>query len=152
MTTIETTTAAAIPLTAAEIDRLSYDRDSTIAAIRAALKRRSGKAWSVKGGRGTSWGWISVDAPPARCTGRHVPKPHNIIAQAPGVENWDYVDTGVRGGGITPADLAELGALRSLEYVHTQGLKIPACGDYYREYVERAHGLPVTKAGEPYWD
>ncbi len=34
------------------------DRDEAIKRIRAALKRRSGKLWSVTGGRGTSWGWI----------------------------------------------------------------------------------------------
>jgi len=42
------------------------ERDETIARIRAALKRRSGKSWSVRGGRGTAWGWIDIDVPPAR--------------------------------------------------------------------------------------
>jgi len=46
-------------------------RDSAIERIRAALKRRSGKLWSVKGGRGTGWGWITIDAPPARQTWSH---------------------------------------------------------------------------------
>jgi hypothetical protein len=48
------------------------DRDEAIKRIRAALKRRSGKAWSVTGDRGTAWGWIKIDAPPARRTWRHV--------------------------------------------------------------------------------
>lgn len=41
-------------------------RDEAITRIRAALRKRSGKSWSVRGGRGTSWGWIDVDVPPAR--------------------------------------------------------------------------------------
>lgn len=44
------------------------DRDEAIKRIKAALKRRSGKPWSVTGGRGTAWGWIKIDAPPKRCT------------------------------------------------------------------------------------
>ena len=42
------------------------DRSEAIERIRKALKRRSGKTWSVTGGRGTAWGWIHVSAPPAR--------------------------------------------------------------------------------------
>ena len=42
------------------------DRDEAISEIRQALKRRSGKDWSVKGGRGTGWGWITIDVPPRR--------------------------------------------------------------------------------------
>ena len=42
------------------------DRDKTISRIRKDLKDRSGKAWSVKGGRGTAWGWITVDVPARR--------------------------------------------------------------------------------------
>lgn len=42
------------------------DRNETIKRIKDALKRRSGKPWSVTGGRGTAWGWITIDAPPAR--------------------------------------------------------------------------------------
>ena len=41
-------------------------RDLAISRIRSALRRRTGRAWSVTGGRGTGWGWISISAPPAR--------------------------------------------------------------------------------------
>ena len=44
------------------------DRNETIAALKAALKARSGGNWSVTGGRGTAWGWIRICAPPKRCT------------------------------------------------------------------------------------
>lgn len=42
------------------------ERAAAIKAIRKALRHRSGKAWSVSGGRGTAWGWITIDAPPSR--------------------------------------------------------------------------------------
>ena len=42
------------------------DRAETIRRIRTALKARSGKTWSVRGGSGTSWGWISIQSPPKR--------------------------------------------------------------------------------------
>lgn len=50
-------------------------RNDVIAAIKTALQKRSGKSWSVTGGRGTAYGWIRIDAPPARCTWKHVPRP-----------------------------------------------------------------------------
>jgi hypothetical protein len=99
------------------------DRDETIAAIRAALKARSRKAWSVRGGRGTDWGWITVTAPPARL---------------------------VRGG-MTDQDRVELSELLG-ENVHHQGAVIPAGSDYRTEYVARARGLTPVTIGKPYWD
>jgi len=40
------------------------ERNEAIKEIRAALKRRSGKSWSVTGGRGTGWGWIHIGVLP----------------------------------------------------------------------------------------
>jgi hypothetical protein len=101
------------------------DRDETISRIRAALKKRSGKAWSVTGGRGTAWGWISIDAPPKRRT---------------------------NGGNMTAADQAELATLLGLEHAHCQGVSIPAGYDYRAEYVDRAEGRKPSVCGTPYWD
>ena len=42
------------------------DRAEVIKTIRAALRRRSGKNWSVRGDTGTAWGWIDISSPPAR--------------------------------------------------------------------------------------
>jgi hypothetical protein len=42
------------------------DRKAVVAEIKAALRRRSGKDWSVTGGKGTAWGYIYVSAPPRR--------------------------------------------------------------------------------------
>lgn len=44
------------------------DRTEAIKAIRTALRARTGRAWSVRGARGTAYGWIQIDAPKARLT------------------------------------------------------------------------------------
>lgn len=103
---------------------VNTDRDAVIARIRAALKDRSGKTWSVKGGRGTAYGWIDVSAPPARL--------------------GEF-------GRMTEADRAELAGLLGVA-IHTQGIQIPASHDYRIEYVDRAEGRTPRKIGEPYWD
>lgn len=102
----------------------SEDRNQTIAVIRQALRARSGKAWSVKGGRGTSWGWIEITSPPARR------------------ESFGY---------LSDADRAELGELLGVE-VHHQGIQVPASMAHRREFIERAEGKPVTEIAQPYWD
>jgi hypothetical protein len=43
----------------------AYSRAEAITAIRAGLKRRSGRTWSVRGDRGTAWSWISIGLTPA---------------------------------------------------------------------------------------
>lgn len=103
-----------------------FDRDETIKLIRAALRRRSGKAWSVTGGRGTAWGWIEIQSPPKR--------------------RVEY-------GYMTDADRAELGELLGLGGpVHCQGQSIPASSAYRREYIARAQGQVPLTHGTPYWD
>lgn len=101
------------------------DRNGTIALIKAALKARSGKSWSVTGGKGTAYGWITIHSLPSRRVGY---------------------------GYLSPEDKAELAALLGLETVHMQGHSVPASSEYYREALERAHGMPVTKIAQPYWD
>lgn len=101
-------------------------RDEAIAKIRAALKARSTKRWSVRGGRGTSWGWITIIAPPARCA--------------------DH-------GGMTDDDCKDLGELFVLDHpAHFQGISVAASSHYRREYVSRAEGREPDVRGEPYWD
>lgn len=99
------------------------DRNATIAEIKAALKRRSTKRWSVKGGRGTAWGWIEVIAPPSR------------------VDQY---------GSMSDADCAELAQIFG-ERVHHQGIKIPASIAYRQEYLDRVNGREFVQA-TPYWD
>lgn len=101
------------------------DRNGAILRIRRALQARSGKAWSVKGGRGTAWGWIRIEAPPRRLN-EH--------------------------GYMTDADRAELAKLLGLDSVHLQGVQVAASTDYRVEYVDRAEGRTPRRIGEPYWD
>lgn len=129
------------------------NRDQTITEIRAALKRRSGKSWSVKGGRGTAWGWISIDAPPSRRTWTSRPLPHNPGGNTPGAENWEEYDSGEPGRSMSPTEREELGQLLGLEgRAHHQGVSIPASSAYYREYIDRANGRTPSVIGQPYWD
>jgi len=90
------------------------DRDQAITAIRAALKRRSGKSWSVRGGRGTTWGWITITAPPSRLAGDE----------------------------MTTEDAAELADLLGLDLdqAHLQGVLVPDSNQDRREYIGRAEG------------
>lgn len=114
------------PTPPAPAARPTMDRDEAIARMRAALRRRSGKAWSVTGGRGTGWGWITVTAPPARR---------------------------VDGYYLSLDDAAELGELLGLDRpAHHQGESIPASSAYRRAYVDRAETGSTTESPEPYWD
>jgi len=128
----------------------TMDRNETIKEIKTALKRRSGKIWSVTGGKGTAWGWINIDAPPARRTCHAVKKP-GVTTDNP--EDYEHQDTGIPGGSMLPDDRAELGRLLGLdEPVHDQGVSIPSGSDYWAEYVDRANGRKPEKCGVPYWD
>lgn len=100
-------------------------RDEAIAAIRSALRHRTGHAWSVTGGRGTSWGWITVTAPPRRQVRGQMTEPDRVaLTEALGLET------------LVPA----------------QGEMIPDGSDYRQEYIDRARGLQPVAVGRPYWD
>jgi len=112
------------------------DRNETIKRIRAALKKRSGKPWSVTGGRGTAWGWLNITAPPKRCTGHGVQIPGSVGMNP---EDYEYKDTGEPNGNLNPAEQKELAQLLSLpDPVHHQGESIPAKD--WQEYIDRAEG------------
>jgi hypothetical protein len=105
-------------------------RDEAMKAIRAALKARSGRPWSVRGGVGTSRGWIRISAPPKRL---------------------------LEGGGLNVDDTVDLRTLLGLGLAHVRvghykGENVPDTSDYYREYVDRAEGREPSVRGEPYWD
>lgn len=122
------------------------DRNETIKRIREALKKRSGKIWSVTGGRGTAWGWITIDAPPARRTWL------TRMKEGSTTETEEY-DSGAPDGYTSPAERSELGALLGMDKpIHCQGESIPASSDYYQEYIDRAEGRTPSKIGQPYWD
>lgn len=118
------------------------DRNEAIERIRRALRARSGKSWSVTGGRGTAWGWITIDAPPAR---------RRFLWTDGGA--GERFEPAARFGHMGPDDRAELARLLGLDRaVHHQGEQIPAGSDYREEYVARAEGRAPERYGRPYWD
>jgi hypothetical protein len=148
-TTASEPAAAGEPIPPRGDDRAT-DRNATIKAIRQALRKRSGKDWSVTGGRGTAWGWLTIDAPPSRRTWKS-----RVVADCKdenGFDVYEQYDTGEPGGYIGPADRAELARLLGLESVHHQGVSIASSRDYYAEYIDRAEGRTPRKVGVPYWD
>ena len=126
------------------------ERNEAIQTIRAALNRRSGKAWSVKGGRGTAWGWIDIDAPPSRATYSHRLKAGATMNRP---EDYEEYDTGQPGHSMSPAEREELGKLLGLDGpAGHQGVSIAASYDHRKEYVDRAEGRTPAKIAQPYWD
>lgn len=126
----------------------AHDRNATIKAIKDAMKRRSGKPWSVTGGRGTAWGWIHIDAPPARRTSRH--KLKEGMPDFP--ENYEEFDSGEAGGSMSKAETAELARLLDITPGQASGgVGVPASSEYRREYIDRAEGRAPSVIGEPYW-
>lgn len=95
----------------------TYTRDEAIAAIKKALRARSCMMWSVRGGRGTSWGWITVTAPPSRRDAY---------------------------GGMSDEDRAELSYLAG-EPVHHQGIVIPDSSRDRSEWIAKLSRLPVIR-------
>lgn len=125
------------------------NRDEAIREIRAALKRRSGKSWSVTGGRGTAWGWIDINIPPKDRVW-HSREVGTDINGNP-VYEW-YIDR-TEPGSMGPGDRKWLTDLLGLSSkVSHQGQSIPASSLHYQEYVDRANGRTPTVTGYQYWD
>ena len=102
-------------------------RNAVTRRIKAALVKRSGVQWSVTGGTGTAYGWITITAPPSRR------------------QNG--------GSCMTDADRQLLAELLGLPRpCHHQGEDIGGSNDYYREYIDRAEGRAPRKIAQPYWD
>lgn len=99
-------------------------RDGAIDVIKSGLKKRSKRAWSVTGGRGTTYGWIMI-------------------------RSLAYAENGYS---LTLGERAELGSLLGLESVRDQGVLIPASAAHYSEYIARAEGRKPEVIAEPYWD
>lgn len=140
----------------------SFDRDDAIQLIREALKKRSGKAWSVTGGRGTAWGWINVTAPPKRRVGQKSNPEYvaltfeeQIRADRTGEGPQSFLDDpdAEHRYYMSREECAELAELFGLTRpVHCQGLSIAASSDYRRFYVAAARGQETTNHPQPYWD
>lgn len=103
-----------------------YTADEAVREIRAGLKARTGKTWSVRNGRGTGWGWLRVSSPPKRC---------DELGRMPETE---------------VAELAE--ALGIAPHLARNGVQVINTPDAYTEFVDRAWGREPSAIGRPYWD
>jgi len=129
-----------------------HGRDDVIARIRSGLNSRSDRSWSVTGGRGTSHGWLQIDAPPKRRTFDH--RPTNEIG-GDGLPAYELVDVGKDGYLMGPDDRIELARLLGFTQEHSvphQGVKVASGHDYYAEFIDRAEGRAPSVEGTPYWD
>ncbi len=130
------------------------DRNETIKRIRTALRRRGSIAWSVTGGRGTSWGWLRIDAPPRLRTWQRVEISGSAVSYGDPVYRCaNSYEVGHSMGPYLQAELRKLLGFGPEETCHySQGCSIAAGSDYYAEYIDRAEGRVPTKLGRPYWD
>ena len=109
------------------MEYIHITRDEAIRRIKTALQKRSGHAWSVSGGRGTAWGWITIKAVKKFAANEY--------------------------GNLTEDDQQELAKLLGLSRpVHFQGQSIADGHGYYEEFIDRAEGRVPTVFGERYWD
>lgn len=107
------------------------DLDTAISEIKAALKRRSPKSWSVTGvRRGTAYGHIYITAPPSR---------RNNFGTITEEEN---------------KELHELfGISNERGVIDCDGISIMGWHNQYEEYIDRANGrTPRVYADPPDWD
>lgn len=112
------------------MEAISNARDEAIFEIKRALEKRSGKKWSVTGGKGTAWGWIQIDAPPKRRTWSHRLKAGSV-ADIP--ENYEAYDCGKPGCSMSPEDQAELASLMGYDKRGCwQGINVPSSSAHYR--------------------
>lgn len=113
-------------------------RDEAVKRIKAALLRKTGKQWLVHGGRGTAWGWITVEAPKARRVALEMNPAYLSSYETPGMDRDIEV---IRGDGNNyytgKADCKILAKAFGLSRpVHHQGLHISP--DECEFYVLRA--------------
>lgn len=104
------------------------DLETAITEIKAALKRRSAKSWSVTAERrGTAYGTIRITSPPKR---------------------WNKYRN------ITEEDNKELHELFGLsDHISLSGILIMGRRNEYEEYIDRANGrTPSVYADPPDWD
>lgn len=95
------------------------------ALIKANLKARTGRSWSVKIEKGSAYGWMTISS---------MPKDFN---------DWAMKDE----------DRAQLAAVLGLDYVHNQGEKVPPQSDFYRLYLARAMtGTDLGYTASPNWN
>ncbi len=127
--------------------REGNNRDFAIHAIKSALKRRSGIAWSVTAGRGTTWGWLTINAPNKMRTWEwYLPE-----GAQDWPENYRERDTGIPGKHMGPELRATLAKLLGFEFVRPDGVSVdPQRYDWFIDRAEGDHSTPEPESS--YYD
>ena len=115
--------------------------------IKAALRARSGRAWSVRRGRGTSACWVHIDAPPERRVWHRL----EDGLDERGFPRYRYVEDASRPGETGPVDRALLADLLGIDERFTCG----GCSivpSHVASYVSRAEGRGPTDEPPRDWD
>lgn len=94
--------------------------------LKKALKVATGRAWSVRGSRGTAYGWLNVSAPKDR-------------------EEGPY-------GYTSEEDRVLLREAFQTERIHHQGYMIPSSRGFYWQAAQAVTGRPITIHGVRDWD
>ena len=146
--------AAAAPDSATDSIRWvrEHGRNEVIARIRKGLNKRSDRTWSVTGGRGTSHGWLLIDAPPQR---RTFDNRQTGELGSDGMPVYELIHVGENGYLMGPDDRTELARLLGFPDQSSaphQGVKIAAGHDFYAEFIDRAEGRTPSVIGKAYWD
>jgi len=128
------------------------DRNEVVKRIKAALRRKTGRTWSVHGGRGTGWGWITVEAP----KGRRVSHKANPDCADPFNAPYDervieYVREDGRNSYTSLADCIELAEAFGFDKpTHCQGISISPDGwERYAALVEADHSAEPEEEPKP---
>jgi hypothetical protein len=108
------------------------DRKEAVKRIKAGLKAKTGKTWSVTGGRGTAWGWLRIQAPKSRRVSHEVNPEHDGFERTDrfmlrtGSTPWiEYVSDDGDDWYTSDADVAELKEIFEPGYSHFhQGLQV----------------------------
>ena len=141
-----------------DLREIANDRSATIREIRDALRRRTGRSWSVTGGRGTGAAWLHIDAPPARreCDS------HGFRV----LSGKDYRSRFWRGpaSAVEPEESGTFGytcaddrrvlgeALGLGRPTHAQGQQVPPGPGCREEYIDRANGRKPSRGCTRDWD
>lgn len=113
------------------------DTDETIKRLRVALKKATGRAWSVTRGRGTAYSWITIDAP----KNRRVYRFHETVDRdACGMPKFvDVYDPAYEWGHMGIEDRQLLAGVLGLDRdIHHQGILIAPERETRWRYVSAA--------------
>jgi len=133
------------------------NRAETTKRIKRALKERTGRTWSVTGGRGTGWGWLKITSPKGRrvnhaISPKYADNPH--IYPAPPDFLLDVApDEGEIGWYMSKEDRAILQEALGLLNVSYQHISIsPEEWDWYLDRAENGPPPPTEPESPPDFD